>query len=132
MAHILLVEDDRLNTMIFTKLLERRGKMKVTHSEDPKQIISLCCQQKVDLVLMDISLNKSKYEGNYIDGIEITRLLKNHQESMGIPVILMTSHAMTGDRERYLQESGANAYITKPVTDHEEFIDIIKKLASGG
>ncbi|MFH1852236.1 MAG: response regulator, partial [Candidatus Neomarinimicrobiota bacterium] len=125
MGHVLLVEDDKLNTIIFTKLLERRGKFQVTHSEDPATILNLCGSGTIDLVVMDISLNKSKYEGKFIDGIEITRLLKNQPESATIPVILTTAHAMAGDKERYLKEAGAEAYVTKPVTDHEGFVETV-------
>lgn len=126
MEHVLLVEDDKLNTIIFTKLLERRGKFKVTHSEDPETILHLCHNDSVDLIVMDISLNKSSYQGRFIDGIEITKLIKGDDEISNIPVILTTAHAMAGDKERYLQDSGAEAYVTKPVTDHEGFIEMVK------
>ena len=130
MAHILLVEDDKLNIIIFTKLLERRGKFQVTHSEDPEIILKLCRSQEIDLVLMDISLNKSKYQGKFIDGVEITKLLKNDPVTKSIPVILTTAHAMAGDKEEFLTESGAEAYVTKPVTDHEGFIEHVRSMAT--
>ncbi len=126
MAHVLLVEDDKLNTIIFTKLLERRGNFKVTHSEDPVTILTLCRNGEIDLVIMDISLNKSKYQDKFIDGIEITKLLKNESAISKIPVILTTAHAMAGDKEQFLSESGAEAYVTKPVTDHEEFVEMVR------
>ncbi len=126
MAHILLVEDDKLNTIIFTKLLERRGNMQVTHSEDPMTILELCRSKEIDLVVMDISLNKSKYDGKFIDGIEITKLLKQDAKSKDVPVILTTAHAMAGDREKFLLDSGAESYVTKPVTDHEGFVELVK------
>ncbi len=128
MAHILLVEDDILNTIIFTKLLERRGKFQVTHSEDPETILNLCKSKQIDLVIMDISLNKSKYQGKFIDGIEITKLLKDNPATTEIPVILITAHAMAGDQEKFQSDSGAKAYVTKPVTDHEGFVEMVREM----
>lgn len=128
MAHILLVEDDTLNTIIFTKLLERRGKFQVTHSEDPETILNLCKSKQIDLVIMDISLNKSKYQGKFIDGVEITKLLKDNPTTTEIPVILITAHAMAGDQEKFQSDSGAEAYVTKPVIDHEGFVEMVREM----
>ncbi len=126
MAHVLLIKDDKLNTIIFTKLLELRGNFRVTHSEDPEPILKLCHEDSIDLIVMDISLNKSYYQGRFIDGVEITRIIKNNTDIKHIPVILTTAHAMAGDKERYLTDSGAEAYVTKPVTDHEGFIELVQ------
>jgi len=122
MANVLLVEDDVMNILIFRKVLEKRGGHQVTHSEDVPEILQLCLNGLIDLVVMDISLSNSEYEGQLIDGIEITRLIKNQAGGADIPVVLTTAHAMSGDEERFLSASGAQGYITKPIIDHEEFI----------
>ncbi|MEM7773329.1 MAG: response regulator, partial [Cyanobacteria bacterium P01_A01_bin.37] len=46
----------------------------------------------------------------------------------GLPVILVTAHAMQGDRENFLKQSGADSYISKPVVDHQQFVDQITAL----
>ena len=127
--NILLVEDDPLNVIIFKKLLEKRGGFQVINTEDVDEILDLCQKQIISLVIMDISLAQSAYQGKFVDGIEITRLLKNNHKTKNIPVILTTAHAMRGDSERFLKESGADGYISKPVTDHEGFVNTIKSLA---
>ena len=52
-------------------------------------------------------------------------MLKSNPESADVPVIVVTAHAMDGDRETFLNQSGANGYISKPVVDHQKFVDDI-------
>lgn len=89
-------------------------------------MIHLAQSGAVDVVLMDISLANSHYEGQSIDGIRMTQLLKSDPQTEHLPVLLLTAHAMAGDREQFLQQSGADGYITKPVIDHQIFIDQIR------
>ena len=85
---------------------------------------SLC--SKISLVVMDVSLAHSMYQGKPMDGIKITQRLKADPATANLPVILVTAHAMDGDRETFLNQSGADGYISKPVIDHEEFVNQIK------
>ena len=75
---------------------------------------------------MDVSLARSYYRGEKLDGLEITRLLKDDEATRDLPVLLATAHAMKGDRERFLERSGADGYITKPVVNHRDLIDQIR------
>ena len=75
---------------------------------------------------MDVSLTHSVYQGRAVDGIQITRLLKSNPKTALIPVVLVTAHAMSGDRENFLNKSGADGYISKPIVDHQEFVEHIK------
>jgi len=126
MAHILLVEDDILNITIFRKVLEKLGGFRVTHSENVDMILDLCRNADIDLILMDISLTNSAYQGRMVDGVAISKLIKAQDTADDTPVILTTAHAMHGDREKYLLESGADGYITKPIVDHQEFIETVR------
>ena len=74
------------------------------------------------------SLANSVYEGQPVDGIKITQMLKANPETADLPVILVTAHAMQGDRENFLKQSGADGYISKPVVDHQQFIEQIVSL----
>jgi CheY-like chemotaxis protein len=84
--------------------------------------------REIDLILMDVSLSRSVYQGKSVDGIKITQMLKSNRQTANLPVILVTAHAMEGDRENFLNQSGADAYISKPVVDHQLFIDQIMAL----
>jgi two-component system, cell cycle response regulator DivK len=81
-----------------------------------------------DIILMDVSLAHSVYRGKSVDGIKITQMLKADAQTSSLPIILVTAHAMEGDRENFLKQSGADGYISKPVVDHQKFVDQILEL----
>lgn len=128
MSTILIVEDDPINIRVFTKILKKRGKFDVVCSEDVDYILTMAEAGKVDAIVMDVSLTDSKYQGESVDGIRITQLLKENPTTRPIPVVLVTAHAMQGDRESFLKRSGADGYISKPVVDHQAFVDQMKEL----
>lgn len=130
MATVLIVEDDPMNFRVFSKILTKRGGLSVLGTEDVEEILQLTSTGQVDIVLMDVSLCRSVYEGKAVDGIRITQLLKSNPQTAPIPVILVTAHAMEGDRELFLANSGADGYIAKPVVDHENFVSEVKKAIS--
>ena len=128
MAHILVVEDDPNNAFVFDAVLKRIGNFEVTVSENVEEIMSLCEAGKIDLVLMDVSLRQSFYRGAKVDGLDITRLLKNLPSCADIPVLLATAHVMQGDTERFLTASSADGLVTKPILDHHGFVRRIREL----
>ena len=128
MGIVLIVEDDPINLKVFSKILIKRGGLEVKGTEDVSEILYLAKSGLVDVILMDISLANSYYQGEPVDGVKITQLLKSNLDTKEIPVILVTAHAMQGDRENFLAESGANAYISKPVVDHDNFVNTIKEI----
>lgn len=128
MKTVLIVEDDPINARVFSKILTKRGGLAVKHTEDVDEVLQIAQSGGADVILMDVSLSRSSYQGRPVDGIKITQMLKDDPNTANLPVILVTAHAMQGDRENFLQQSGADAYISKPVIDHQSFVDQIKKL----
>jgi len=128
MARILVVEDDVNNARVFEAVFRRLGGFEVTVSEDVEEILSLCRKGGIDLVVMDVSLVGSFYKGEKVDGLAITRLLKGDPVTSSIPVLLATAHAMKGDRERFLTESGADGYVSKPILDHHGLIRQVRTM----
>ena len=126
MKTVLIVEDDLVNARVFSKILTKRGGMAVKHTEDVQEVITIAQNGEADVVLMDVSLAHSMYQGKPMDGIKITQLLKANPDTATLPVILVTAHAMDGDRENFLAQSGADGYISKPIVDHQGFVDQIK------
>lgn len=125
MKTVLIVEDDLINARVFSKILTKRGGLGVKHTEDVEEVIKIAQTGEADLILMDVSLSRSTYEGKSVDGIKITQLLKSEPQTAKLPIILVTAHAMEGDRENFLKQSGADGYISKPVVDHQKFVDQI-------
>ena len=128
MKTVLIVEDDMINARVFSKILSKRGGFSVKHTEDVDEVMTIARDRQADVILMDVSLAHSLFEGKPVAGIKITQMLKADPITADLPVILVTAHAMQGDRESFLEQSGADGYISKPVIDHQKFVDDIAAL----
>jgi two-component system, cell cycle response regulator DivK len=128
MKIVLLVEDDPVNALVFTKILSKRAGLTVKHTEDVEEVLQLSEAGTVGVILMDISLANSMYQGQSVDGIKITQMLKADPKTAHLPILLVTAHVMEGDREFFLHQSGADGYISKPITDQEAFVTQIKTI----
>jgi two-component system cell cycle response regulator DivK len=106
MAKILLVEDNEMNRDMLSRRLIRNGHQ-VVIAIDGQQGVSMALSELPDLILMDMSLP-------VIDGWEATRQVRANDATRKIPVIALTAHAMSGDREKAM-EAGCDDYDTKPV-----------------
>lgn len=117
MAIILLVEDNEMNRDMLSRRLIRRG-YEVVIAVDGQQGINLAASEKPDIILLDMSLP-------VVDGWEAAQRLKSDPVTEGIPIIALTAHAMSGDREKCL-EAGCEEYDTKPV----EFKRLLGKIGA--
>ena len=122
MARILMVEDNEMNRDALSRRLERRG-YEVVLAVDGKQGLTLAQSVQPDLILMDLSLPE-------IDGWEATRCLKAASATAQIPLIVLSSHAMAGDREKALA-AGCDDFDTKPV-DFQRLLVKIETLLQEG
>jgi len=129
---ILIVEDDPINVKFMKVVLVRKGGYEVAVSEDVAEIVAMAASGELGAIIMDISLSRTIYEGRKVDGIFITKLLKSNPATAGIPVILATAHAMTGDKERFLAETGAEHYLSKPIHDPDHFLGEVRKALPAG
>ena len=128
MKTVLIVEDDPINARVFSKILTKRGGLEVKHTENVEEVLQIATSKQADIILMDVSLQRSVYQGKSVDGIKITQMLKADPKTANLPIILVTAHAMEGDRDNFLKKSGADGYISKPVVDHQEFVNQILAL----
>lgn len=115
MTKILLVEDNEANRDMLSRRLQRKG-FEVTIAVDGEQGLDYANRDRPNLILMDMSLP-------ILDGWETTRRLKADPQTAHIPIVALTAHAMSGDRERALQ-AGCDDYDTKPV----EFARLLEKI----
>jgi two-component system, cell cycle response regulator DivK len=106
MPRILLVEDNEMNRDMLSRRLIRK-KYEVLVAVDGGEGVAMTRSEAPDLILMDMSLP-------VIDGWEATRQLKANPETKAIPIIALTAHAMSGDREKAM-EAGCDDYDTKPI-----------------
>jgi signal transduction histidine kinase/CheY-like chemotaxis protein len=116
---ILLAEDNRINQTVAIRTLEKMGHS-VVLATDGREALSLLKAERFDLVLMDIQMPE-------MDGLTATREIRNGEKRTGshIPIIAMTAHNMSGDRERCL-ESGMDGYVAKPI----KFQELAEAIAS--
>jgi two-component system cell cycle response regulator DivK len=118
MATILLVEDNEMNYDMLSRRLRRKD-YDVLIATDGQMGVEMARAEMPALILMDMSLP-------VLDGWEATRQLKAAAETRAIPIIALTAHAMSGDRDRALA-AGCDDYDSKPV-EFERLLDKIKGL----
>ena len=121
MPKVLLVEDNEMNRDMLSRRLTRRG-FEVVFAADGQQGVDLARSERPDIILMDMSLP-------LMDGWEATRRIKADATMRRIPVIGLTAHAMSGDREKAI-EAGCDDYDIKPV-EIDRLLGKINRLLNG-
>ena len=106
MAKILIVEDNEMNRDMLSRRLQRKG-FEIVMAEDGQQGVDMSKSENPDVILMDLGLP-------VMDGWQATTTIKAEESTKNIPIIVLTAHAMAGDREKAL-DSGADEYDTKPI-----------------
>lgn len=122
MPKILIVEDNEMNRDMLSRRLARQG-FEVALAVDGKQGVEMASSEKPDLILMDMSLP-------VMNGWEATEKVKSNPATKSIPVIALTAHAMSEDREKCIA-AGCNDFDTKPV-DLPRLLEKIKALLPAG
>lgn len=118
---ILLIEDNAQNRYLANFLLEARG-WEIVHAEDGPTGVALAGQTDPALILLDIQLPG-------MDGYAVAQALRSDPKLQAIPIVAVTSYAMSGDRERCLA-AGCNGYIEKPI-DPQTFAGEVERFIQG-
>jgi CheY-like chemotaxis protein len=124
---VLVVEDDPANAVLIETILSRFGGFAVVASDDGDEVLRLAAGAGLAAVLMDVSLADTRVTGNKVDGIELTRRIRSLPGCANLPIILLTAHAMRGDREHLLFSSGANDYVAKPIADQQGLVGLLRR-----
>ena len=119
---ILIVEDNLRNMRLIEMLLRSKG-YTLLQATDGEEALEIAVRDKPDLIMMDIQLPK-------IDGLEVTRRLRQMPAFNHIPIIAVTAYAMKGDKEKVI-EAGCDAYLSKPVNTRE-LPGLVAEMLSGG
>ena len=115
---IALAEDNIDNRLLVQAILE--DQYEISEYENGTEVMDGLADDIPDLVLLDISLPG-------MDGTEVLQWVRSQERLSSLPVIALTAHAMSGDRERYL-EMGFDEYVTKPIIDEEILMGAIERL----
>lgn len=117
MKKILIIEDNDNNMYLISFILKQDG-FYILEARTGIEGVETASREKPDLIIMDIQLPD-------INGLEATKQIRNTLANIEIPIVALTSYAMTGDREMALA-AGCDGYIEKPI-DPETFLSEIKK-----
>jgi CheY-like chemotaxis protein len=121
-AHILVVEDNKINQMLITTYLDKFG-YSFEIAANGHEAVAAAGKQVYDLILMDVQMPE-------MDGIEATRRIRSMDGPVSLqPIVALTANAMHGDRESYL-EAGMNDYLAKPIIA-ANLLDMLKRVLSG-
>ena len=120
---VLLVEDNPINQRVATEMLTRAG-IRVDSAENGLAAISAIKKNSYDAVLMDVQMPE-------MDGLEVTRIIRSELNMQELPIIALTAHTMTGDKDRCL-DAGMNDYLPKPIDRLALFQTLKKNIESKG
>jgi two-component system, cell cycle response regulator DivK len=119
-AKIAVVEDNPDNRLLVSAILD--DEYELSEYESGAEVLAGLKDNPPDLMLLDISLPE-------MDGTEVLAWIRKQPEFQGLPVIALTAHAMSGDREKYLA-AGFNEYVTKPILDEDVLLEAIQRCLS--
>lgn len=118
-SKILIVEDNEINALVLKRLIDPIAEPH--HAINDKQAFQAVEDQVFSLILMDINLG-----GQSLDGEEIMKELKANPRFANLPIFAVTSYAMPGDEQRFLN-AGFDAYFSKPI-NREKLLTGVKKV----
>ena len=130
MRRVVIVEDNESVAKFFRYVLEHNGAYSAAITESGDEAVTLARDQDTVALLVDVSLRATQYAGRYIDGVELSRIVKDDPQSAHVPVIIATAHVMSGDRERFLRDSKADGFVRKPVVDPQDLLSLLNRLTS--
>lgn len=126
---IIIVEDDTF-LQDFYKIFFKKVGGEVFIIEDPNELVQSVQEDRPDIIIMDINLRNSMLGSQKIDGIKLSRYIKQQFSSLHIPILLITAYALSTFGENVMEDSMADDYLIKPIADYNKLIEKINKLVS--
>lgn len=128
MKRVILVEDDSAVAAYFSYVLEKLGGFTVDRPSTGEDTLRLALNPCTVVVLVDATLRFFPYRGSPIEGVEVARMVKT--QSANLPVVLTSARVMPGDRDRFLLSSRADAFLAKPLENHQQLLDTVANLTA--
>ncbi len=130
MNNIIVVEDDPFSQEFYKYLLKREGYMPLI-IEEGDLLFEQLKKGSISLIIMDINLKNTYLNNEKVDGIILSRMVKESFVYSKIPVLLVTAYSLATDGPGFFKQSLAEDYITKPILDYNLLLEKIKNLVEG-
>ncbi len=128
--NILLVEDDYLLGRSTARLLEASGQHRVRLTHKAADVFKLCEAGSIELVLMDVNLPGTFWQGKEVTGVDLSRILKLNPMTRHLPVVLLTANATEIDEGKLMSAGLADLVCTKPIRDADMLLSVLVQLTS--
>jgi DNA-binding response OmpR family regulator len=125
--HLVIIEDDPF-LKEFYEFVFKRINVRVTILEDGDKFIELLSEEEISLILMDINLKNTTVKGERVDGVFLSRYVKENSNFSHIPVLIVSAYSLDKSNRKLFVDSLADDYFTKPITDINYFLSHIKKI----
>ena len=124
---ILIIEDDIFLQDLYRIFFKKIGAA-IILTENADDILRLINDGEIELIIMDINLRNTNLNSQRIDGIKFSRYIKEHFSSLCLPIILITAYPLASFGNNILEDSMADDYLIKPITDYNQLIEKINNL----
>ncbi len=127
MKNILIIEDDPF-TIDFYKFIFKKAGYNALITEEGDKIFTFLSENIIQLIIMDINLKNTYLSGEKMDGVKLSKKIKDEENYSGIPILLVTAYSQDFNGENLCITCNAQDYITKPIVDFNFLIDKVNKL----
>ncbi|MBK7632342.1 MAG: response regulator [Ignavibacteriales bacterium] len=121
MKKLIVVEDDKITQQFYSMFFNKNGYDTVI-TDNGDKIFDTLLTQEVGLILMDINLSNTYLNGEKIDGIKLSQIIKSDERTKNIPLVLVTASSLSSQLRHFLSETNAEEIVTKPILDYNRFL----------
>ena len=125
--NLLVVEDDPFTQQFYDFLFAKLG-YKLFQTENGNEIFNILDDHNISLIILDINLKNTYLDNKKVDGVIISAKIKKDKKYSHIPILLVTAYQKKSGERNYLDDSCADDYIVKPITDYNDLINKVNKL----
>ena len=129
MKNILVIEDDPFTIDFYVFLFKKAGFNPIV-LEDGDKVLQALETEEISLIIMDINLKNTYLNGEKIDGIMLSKIIKEQERYSKLPILLVTAYSPNLKGEKYFKESLAEDFITKPIVDFNALLKKVNTLIS--
>ena len=124
---VAIIEDDPFIKYLYDYLMKKAG-LNAEIMEDADLLMEKLEEGNIGLIIMDINLRNTYLKDQKINGLELSRHVKKQQKYAEIPIIIVSAFSLESGKKKFLEESLAQDFIAKPITDYNMFLNKVQNL----